>query len=196
MNDFISFEKASELADYSILPLDVVMTRKGTVGNCAVYPQGWKLGIMHSDLLRIRLDHRKCLPVFLAWQLSLSRDIDHQITALSSGAVMAGINVSRLKEIRVFIPPMILQSEFAKVVNEAAERWPDVAVALEHRLGRVPIGEASIAIAAAAPHRAEAFEVCRFVIDEVKVRVPIWKREFLDDGDTRWRSNEETSMGS
>lgn len=82
------------------------------------------------------------------------------------------------------------ESEFAKVLADTAERWPEVSVALRHRLGSVPVGEASIVIAAAAPHRAEAFDACRFVIDEVKVRVPIWKREFLDDGESRWRSDE------
>jgi molybdopterin synthase catalytic subunit len=86
------------------------------------------------------------------------------------------------------------ESEFARIVAEAAEHWPDVSVAVEHRLGRVPIGQASIAIAAAAPHRAEAFEACRFLIDETKIRVPIWKREFLESGDARWRSNEETNL--
>ena len=85
------------------------------------------------------------------------------------------------------------EAEFDRIVAEAAERWPDVAVALKHRLGKVPIGEASVAIAAAAPHRAEAFDVCRFIIDEAKVRVPIWKREFLNDGVARWRSNEPSS---
>ena len=117
-------------------------------------------------------------------------------TVLFCGTVRAGPEDGPVTAIEYSAYDDMAESEFAKIVDEAAERWPEVFVVVEHRLGKVPIGEASIAIAAAAPHRAEAFDVCRFVIDQVKVRVPIWKREFLDDGDTRWRSNEETSMES
>jgi molybdopterin synthase catalytic subunit len=112
---------------------------------------------------------------------------------LFCGTVRAGPDDGPVKAIEYSAYDQMAESEFANIVAEAAERWPDVALELEHRLGRVPVGEASIAIAAAAPHRAEAFDVCRFVIDETKVRVPIWKREFRDDGETRWRSNEPMS---
>ena len=53
---------------------------------------------------------------------------------------------------------------------------------LSHRTGELQIGEASVAIAVGAPHRAEAFEACRFIIDTLKTRVPIWKKEFFQDG--------------
>jgi len=59
--------------------------------------------------------------------------------------------------------------------------------AAKHRLGEVPRGEPSIAVVAAAGHRAEAFEACRWVIDEAKRRLPIWKKERFDDGSERWR---------
>ncbi len=128
----------------------------------------------------------------------LNRVADHTRggAVLFCGTVRSGPEDGPVTAIEYSAYDDMAESEFAKIVDEAAERWPAVVVAVEHRLGRVPIGEASIAIAAAAPHRAAAFEVCRHVIDEVKVRVPIWKREFLDDGDRRWRSNEETSTGS
>ncbi|MDE2125834.1 MAG: molybdenum cofactor biosynthesis protein MoaE [Armatimonadetes bacterium] len=74
--------------------------------------------------------------------------------------------------------------EMLKVAAEAAERW-DCNVAIEHRLGVIEVGEASIAIAVASPHRAEAFEACRYCIDTIKQRVPIWKREERPDG-TFW----------
>jgi len=67
--------------------------------------------------------------------------------------------------------------EIARIVSDAEAQWPDVRVMLQHRLGLIPVGEASIAIAAAAPHRAEAFAACRFVIEEVKKRLPVWKKE-------------------
>jgi len=77
-------------------------------------------------------------------------------------------------------------AELDRIVAEAAARWPDARVALRHRLGGVPTGEASVAVVAAAPHRAEAFAAARFVIDETKRRVPIWKRERLGSGVARW----------
>jgi molybdopterin synthase catalytic subunit len=75
--------------------------------------------------------------------------------------------------------------ECGRIVAEAAGRWP-VTVALEHRLGPLQIGEIAVAIAAAGDHRAVAFEACRYVIEEVKRRVPIWKRENYADGTTGW----------
>jgi molybdopterin synthase catalytic subunit len=78
------------------------------------------------------------------------------------------------------------EAELARIVGEALARWAGARVALGHRLGLVPVGEASIAIAVAAPHRAAAFEACRYVIEEVKRRVPIWKREIHADGTAVW----------
>jgi molybdopterin synthase catalytic subunit len=71
----------------------------------------------------------------------------------------------------------------ARIGDEVASSWPGAVVAIQHRVGRLQIGEASVAIAAAAAHRAEAFQVCRYAIERVKQIVPIWKHEFFDDGD-------------
>ena len=76
--------------------------------------------------------------------------------------------------------------EIERILGEARARWPESRVTLQHRLGLIPTGEASIAIAAAAPHRDEAFAACRFVIDEVKKRLPIWKKEIRADGSMTW----------
>jgi molybdopterin synthase catalytic subunit len=76
--------------------------------------------------------------------------------------------------------------EIEQMLSDAGKRWPDARVALRHRLGLVPVGEASIAIAAAAPHRDEAFAACRYVIEEVKKRLPIWKKELHADGTATW----------
>lgn len=75
--------------------------------------------------------------------------------------------------------------ECDRIVAEARSRW-DADVALEHRTGVLEIGEVSVAIAAAAPHRGAAFAACRYVIEEVKRRVPIWKREHYADGTIGW----------
>jgi len=78
-------------------------------------------------------------------------------------------------------------AEFERIVAEANDRWPDAVCRAIHRVGHVPVGEPSIAVAASAPHRGEAFEACRFTIEEAKRRLPVWKRERFDDGTTRWR---------
>jgi len=77
-------------------------------------------------------------------------------------------------------------AEIERMLGEARERWPETLVALQHRLGLIPVGEASIAIAAAAPHRDAAFAACRYIIEEVKKRLPIWKKELHADGSATW----------
>ena len=77
-------------------------------------------------------------------------------------------------------------AESERIVGDATAQWPDARVMLQHRLGVIPVGEASIAIAAAAPHREEAFAACRFVIEAVKQRLPIWKKEIHADGTETW----------
>jgi molybdopterin synthase catalytic subunit len=72
-----------------------------------------------------------------------------------------------------------------EIAAETRERYPVSGVCLVHRLGRLEIGEASVAVAVASPHRAEAFAACRFAIDALKARVPIWKKEHYADG-TAW----------
>ena len=77
------------------------------------------------------------------------------------------------------------EAECAGIVAETEARWP-VTVALLHRTGRLEIGETAVGIAVAGAHRDEAFAACRHVIEEVKRRVPIWKREHYADGSEEW----------
>ena len=69
-----------------------------------------------------------------------------------------------------------------QIVRDAEEKWPLTLARVVHRLGPLAIGETSVAVLATSPHRREAFEACRYVIDTVKARVPIWKKEFYEDG--------------
>lgn len=78
--------------------------------------------------------------------------------------------------------PLALRA-FDRISAEIAERWPSVRLALHHRIGRIEIGHASVAIAAASAHRADAFCACRYAIERVKQIAPIWKREFFEGGD-------------
>jgi len=80
----------------------------------------------------------------------------------------------------------MVEAEFTRLLADAKARWPEVRMVVRHRLGTIPAGAASIAIVAAAPHRAQAFEACRFVIEEVKRRVPVWKKELRADGSEVW----------
>ncbi len=74
------------------------------------------------------------------------------------------------------------EAEMRKIADRIAERWPQVRCAMSHRVGRLAIGEPAVMIAAAGPHRPEAFEACRFAIDTLKQTVPIWKKEFATGG--------------
>jgi molybdopterin synthase catalytic subunit/L-amino acid N-acyltransferase YncA len=80
---------------------------------------------------------------------------------------------------------MALQ-QMRQLARRAREQWPIVKLALLHRVGRVALGEPSVIIAVASPHRAESFEACRFLIDELKKNVAIWKKEVWADGSQTW----------
>ena len=80
--------------------------------------------------------------------------------------------------------PMV-EAECARIVAEAESRW-SVAVRLKHRVGPLEVGDVAVAVVAASAHRDEAFVACRHVIEELKRRVPIWKREFFADGTVEW----------
>lgn len=82
--------------------------------------------------------------------------------------------------------PEMAEAKMAELESEARERWPVVEVRIAHRLGHLELGDVSVAVAVSAPHRGQAFEAGRFLIDELKVRVPIWKKENWADGSTEW----------
>lgn len=80
----------------------------------------------------------------------------------------------------------VAEKEGCKVVKEAVARFGlDHAAAL-HRTGQLAIEDTAVLVVVSAPHRAEAFDACRFIIDEIKRRVPIWKKEFYADGTAAW----------
>ena len=93
-----------------------------------------------------------------------------------------GRTVTRL-EYSAYAP--MAEAECARIVAEAEERWP-VSAGLVHRLGSLAIGDLAVAIAVSGAHREEAFAACRWIIEEVKRRVPIWKREYYADGTVAW----------
>jgi molybdopterin synthase catalytic subunit len=74
------------------------------------------------------------------------------------------------------------EAQIRAILQEAARRWEGSRIAVAHRLGRLAVGDVSVIVTVACPHRAEAFDACRYVIDTLKATVPIWKKEFGPDG--------------
>jgi molybdopterin synthase catalytic subunit len=75
------------------------------------------------------------------------------------------------------------EKQIHTIVTEAKQRWGVERIAVAHRFGRLEIGEASVIIVVASPHRGEAFDACRYIIDTLKARVPIWKKEVATNGE-------------
>jgi len=88
--------------------------------------------------------------------------------------------------------PEMAEAEMRRIGDEVAARWPGAKLAIVHRTGRLAIGEPSVVIAVGTPHRAAAYEANRYAIDELKKRVPVWKKEIYQDGST-WKANAEAS---
>lgn len=75
-----------------------------------------------------------------------------------------------------------VEQKLAGLVDDAAGRWPVIAVAVQHRIGRVEVGEPSVAVVVSSAHRRDAFEAARFLIDSLKAEAPIWKQEHWEGG--------------
>jgi molybdopterin synthase catalytic subunit len=82
-----------------------------------------------------------------------------------------------------------VEPKIREIVDDAASRWPILGVAVEHRSGTVGLGESSVAVAVSCAHRGDAFDAARFIIDQLKQRAPIWKKE-------HWPGGAEWSPGS
>jgi molybdopterin synthase catalytic subunit len=105
------------------------------------------------------------------------------------GSVRSGPDDGPVLAIEYTAYEEMAEAELGRVVAEAKDRWPEVELVAQHRLGRIAVGDASVAVVAGAPHRADAFDACRYVMEEIKNRVPIWKKELFDDGAERWRED-------
>ena len=97
-------------------------------------------------------------------------------------AVHAGRRVKGI-DYDCFVP--LAEKELARILAEGRKRWP-ARIDAAHRVGHLRVGEASVAVAAGSMHRAEAFAACRWTIDEIKRRLPVWKRENYTKGKGRW----------
>jgi len=82
--------------------------------------------------------------------------------------------------------PQMAEAKLEELLVEAGNKWPIVNAAIAHRLGRLELGDVSVAVAVSTPHRAQAFEAGKYLIDRLKEVVPIWKKENWADGTTEW----------
>lgn len=118
------------------------------------------------------------------------RALEQAVTTAGAGGIVTFAGVvrdnargKRVRSLEYDAYPEMAESEMARIAAEVARRWPESALAMAHRIGPLAIGECSVVVVAACPHRAEAFEACRYAIDTLKASVPIWKKEFYEDGE-------------
>ena len=82
--------------------------------------------------------------------------------------------------------PEMAEKKLAELLDDAGQRWPLIQATIVHRLGRLELGEASVAVAVSTAHRREAFEAAQWIMDQLKEIVPIWKKENWSDGSSQW----------
>lgn len=130
-------------------------------------------------------------PIDLAALLDAVRDPQAGAVVLFLGTVRDNRQGSRVHHLEYEAYETMARREMARVAGEASARWPVLHIAMVHRLGRLTVGEISVAIAVACAHRKDAFEAGRYAIDALKQTVPIWKKEVWDGGEV-WVGSEPT----
>jgi molybdopterin synthase catalytic subunit len=110
----------------------------------------------------------------------------HGATVLVVGTVRDVNDGEEVKALDYSAYGAMAERELGDIAAEALERWIGAEVVVEHRVGSLGLGDVSVAIAAAHAHRAEAFDAARYVIEELKKRLPVWKREHYADGSAEW----------
>ena len=99
------------------------------------------------------------------------------------GVVRDNARGKQVRYLEYDVYPEMAVQQIREILAEAERRWNVDRVAVAHRIGRLEIGEASVIIVVATPHRSEAFEACRYIIDTLKTTVPIWKKEVATNGE-------------
>lgn|SRR5690606_12551574 len=117
------------------------------------------------------------------------REVEARVAGPDAGGLVTFVGAVRdrargraIRHLEYEAYPEMAVAEMERIGREAETRWPGTRVAIAHRVGHLEIGEAAVVVVAASAHRAEAFAACRFAIDALKERVPIWKKEVATDG--------------
>lgn len=105
----------------------------------------------------------------------------------NDGAPVTGLDYSAYSQMS--------ERELSAIVDEASGRWGTSDIVVEHRVGTLGLGDASVVIAVAHPHRGEAYDASRYIIEELKKRLPVWKKEHYVDGRSEWVSTSEMGNG-
>ena len=120
-------------------------------------------------------------------------DVVRAVEAGDAGAIVHFLGVVRnntegreVSYLEYEVYPPMAEKKMAEIAQEIHEKWGLDRVAMIHRVGRLEIGEVSVAVAVASPHRKEAFEACHYAMNRLKQIVPIWKREVWTDGEEEW----------
>jgi len=126
-------------------------------------------------------------------------EVTSLVTSPTSGAVSLFVGTTRNNfngrtvvrlEYEAYVP--MARRELANICSSIRQQWPSVEnIAMHHRLGLVPICEASVIVAVSSPHRAAALEATTYAIDTLKASVPIWKKEVYQEGEPQWKENTE-----
>ena len=126
-------------------------------------------------------------------------DLIARVASPGAGAIATFLGVVRDnslgRKVRYLLyeayPPMALK-EMQRIEDEVRGKWKVERIAITHRIGRLEVGEASVAIAVSSPHRREGIEACHFAIDRLKQTVPVWKKEYWEGGEV-WIENKDGS---
>jgi molybdopterin synthase catalytic subunit len=139
---------------------------------------------------------------FLSHQVLNPADLMAEVSAPERGGIVTFVGLVRDHHVGRRVCSLaysayepMAEAVCAEILAEAESRWP-VRIALRHRIGALAIGEAAVAIAVAGGHRDEAFAACRYLIEELKRRVPIWKRETYADGSDEWVDPTQQGTGT
>ncbi|MEX2135899.1 MAG: molybdenum cofactor biosynthesis protein MoaE [Chloroflexota bacterium] len=154
----------------------------------------WELALEDGDLVAFLPPVSGGGPSGMTDAMIDVRGLEASVAATHHGALVTFVGRARdraddgreVLELEYEAYPEMATAVLAEIVGDVERRWTGCAVAVVHRVGRVPIGEAAVAIVTAAAHRSEAYEANRFVIEAIKERLPIWKRERFADG-SEWR---------
>jgi molybdopterin synthase catalytic subunit len=84
--------------------------------------------------------------------------------------------------------------EMNQIVKEVKEKWPGTHMLWQHRLGRIPVGETSLFLVVSSPQRAAAFSACHYALDQMKTRIPLWKKDRYADGSGEWSTQHRETM--
>ncbi len=135
-------------------------------------------GVLHAAIVHEPIDTARLIALASAPGIGALSVFLGTVRDLNDGKPVSGMDYEGYESMAL--------SELTAVARDVCEQQPGLRVALEHRLGTLTIGEVSVAIVAAHPHRAEACDGARAIIESLKVRVPIWKREHYVDGERAW----------